>query len=579
MFGLPVVALILLALLIALVTSGPRLAATLLEPDVLWGLLALQAAILIWRLVAVGTSIWTPQLPGPRRRDALPIAAILLVGHRPAGLRRICHRGGPRIARRDLRRDDARCRSPTARRSPTRASSKRRRRAPRSARRHHRRRRSRGSTCCMVGVDAGVGRNTYLTDTMIVASLDPVTETVSMVSIPRDMVDVPLSGRAQVPRQDQLLVSYARHHPKQFPGSDGTGFDVLHGALGTLLEGRIPYYARSTSAASSSRSTRSAASTSTSPARSATPHYDEYGFRTASRSRAGKHHLNGQQALAYARVRKPAGESDFTRAARQQEVVSGIRDRIVQGRLHRRPDRAAQGDRQTVKTNVPRKILPDLADATSQIGRDRDVSRRSSAIRWSAAPTTAAARSRSPTSATSARWPGDLPADRHAARREVPGRRVRAARSPAAASAAAGPPRRPSPRRSRRRSQHPSRRPSPPRRRPTPTAEATPTPSRRPRPSGPMGGTHRARDVRVGRHRPPGAGTVADMPRPSGSRPRLRASLILVAARATGLAATVVPRHRPCRPAGSPTSLTAQRSLRRLGSHDPRYEVSAAERL
>ena len=79
MFGLPIVALILLAVVIALVTSGPRLAATLLEPDILWGLLALQAAILIWRLIAVGTSLWTPQLARPTRRDALPIAAILLV--------------------------------------------------------------------------------------------------------------------------------------------------------------------------------------------------------------------------------------------------------------------------------------------------------------------------------------------------------------------------------------------------------------------------------------------------------------------------------------------------------------------
>ena len=41
--------------------------------------------------------------------------------------------------------------------------------------------------------------------------------------------------------------------------------------------------------------------------------------------------MNGEQALAYARIRKSAGESDFTRAGRQQQVLLALRDRIVQG--------------------------------------------------------------------------------------------------------------------------------------------------------------------------------------------------------------------------------------------------------
>ena len=42
---------------------------------------------------------------------------------------------------------------------------------------------------------------------------------------------------------------------------------------------------------------------------------------------AGPHHLDGANALAYARIRKSAGESDFTRAGRQQEVLIALRDR------------------------------------------------------------------------------------------------------------------------------------------------------------------------------------------------------------------------------------------------------------
>ena len=166
---------------------------------------------------------------------------------RAAGLRRLCHRGGKGDRRRDLHRAvaDGTGRAARERRSPTRVSWRppSRARAPRPARRRPPTPTVPRVNVLLVGVDAGVGRNTYLTDTMIVASLDPVAETVSMVSVPRDMVDVPLPDGRKFTGKINGLVSYARHHPKQFPGSDGTGFDVLRGALGQLLSLDIPYHA------------------------------------------------------------------------------------------------------------------------------------------------------------------------------------------------------------------------------------------------------------------------------------------------------------------------------------------------
>jgi anionic cell wall polymer biosynthesis LytR-Cps2A-Psr (LCP) family protein len=99
--------------------------------------------------------------------------------------------------------------------------------------------------------------------------------------------------------------------------------------------------------------------------------YDEYGFSNGFSISAGRHHLNGQQALAYARVRKASGESDFTRAARQQEVISGIRDSIVHGGFLNDPLGLLQAVGTTVATNVPRGLLPDLADLASQVGREQ----------------------------------------------------------------------------------------------------------------------------------------------------------------------------------------------------------------
>jgi anionic cell wall polymer biosynthesis LytR-Cps2A-Psr (LCP) family protein len=99
------------------------------------------------------------------------------------------------------------------------------------------------------------------------------------------------------------------------------------------------------------------------------PGYDEYGFSNGFSITAGRHHLNGQQALAFARVRKAAGESDFTRAARQQEVLSGIRDAVKSGGFLRDPIGFMQAIGKTVVTNVPRDLVPGLADVAARVGR------------------------------------------------------------------------------------------------------------------------------------------------------------------------------------------------------------------
>ncbi|HSO30814.1 MAG TPA: LCP family protein, partial [Candidatus Sulfomarinibacteraceae bacterium] len=101
------------------------------------------------------------------------------------------------------------------------------------------------------------------------------------------------------------------------------------------------------------------------------PAYDEYGFTSGFSITAGRHHLDGEQALAYARVRKASGESDFTRAARQQEVISGIRDAIVGGGFLNDPIGLIEALGRTVETNLPRGLLPDLAELAGEVGREQ----------------------------------------------------------------------------------------------------------------------------------------------------------------------------------------------------------------
>jgi len=361
---------------IGLTTSGPRLAASLLSSEVIWGLIAAQGVFLLWRLAAVGSSLFDPALPRPRRRDALPIAVLLLVMVAPQA-----YAGYATESAREASDDIFKEPPPVAvlpsaepepdpsflsTPPPTPSASPSSSLAPSPSPSAAMPPRING---LIVGVDAGVGRRTYLTDTMIVVSLDPTTKTVSMVSIPRDMVDVPLTDGRKYRDKINSLVSYARHHPKQFPGSDGTGFDVLMGAVGTLLDVPIQYYA-TVNLGGFVRVIDTLGGVNVDVAHGfCDPGYDEYGFTRGFSISAGRHHLNGNQALAFARVRKASGESDFTRAARQQEVISGMREAIVHGGFLNDPVGLLRAIGKTVETNVPRKALPDLADMASQVGR------------------------------------------------------------------------------------------------------------------------------------------------------------------------------------------------------------------
>ena len=70
----------------------PRLAASLLSSEVIWGLLAVQALFLASRLIAVGSSLFDRPCRGPAGATCCR-SAVLLASYRPAGVRRLRDRG------------------------------------------------------------------------------------------------------------------------------------------------------------------------------------------------------------------------------------------------------------------------------------------------------------------------------------------------------------------------------------------------------------------------------------------------------------------------------------------------------
>ena len=97
------------------------------------------------------------------------------------------------------------------------------------------------------------------------------------------------------------------------------------------------------------------------------PEYDNVGFSID----VGRHHLDGKTALAYVRSRKGLGDSDFTRAIRQQQVLVALRDAVTQDGsvLWELPGLMdAVGD--AVRTDLPPARLPQLAAIMDEIDDD-----------------------------------------------------------------------------------------------------------------------------------------------------------------------------------------------------------------
>jgi LCP family protein required for cell wall assembly len=182
-------------------------------------------------------------------------------------------------------------------------------------------------TVLLIGVDSGPGRSEALTDTMIVASLDPIAGDVSMISVPRDMVDVPLpDGRTFQPKINSL-VSYVHLYPKKFKGAT-SGEAVLAAALGKLLGVHIDGWAEVNLQGFVKVINSIGGVDVTVHEGLCDATYSGFdGFAI----NPGNYHLDGWNALAYARIRESVGQSDFTRAARQGEVIVAARDRVMKG--------------------------------------------------------------------------------------------------------------------------------------------------------------------------------------------------------------------------------------------------------
>jgi LCP family protein required for cell wall assembly len=223
----------------------------------------------------------------------------------------------------------------------------------------------------LVGADQRPEQGFFNTDTLIVASIDPATKEVAMFSLPRDTVDVPLppDSPARTVYGDVYggkingLCMAAKQRPDIFPGGC---FGTIKEVLGSLYGLDIKYYVEVNF--DGFRQVVDALGGVTINVQ--VPVVDDaYPTDKGSLTRvyipAGIQHMDGTQALVYARSRH--GSSDFDRGQRQQRVILSLRQQTDVGAMIPRIPDLVSSLKKAVHTDIPVDLLPQLAQLAGSV--------------------------------------------------------------------------------------------------------------------------------------------------------------------------------------------------------------------
>jgi LCP family protein required for cell wall assembly len=220
----------------------------------------------------------------------------------------------------------------------------------------------------LIGGDAGVGRYSLRTDTMVILSVDIATGRAALFGVPRNLVNVPLpDGPAQhftcgcYPDLLNSLYRYAQAHPEIFPGADDErGYRAVQEAIATMtglqIDGEVVVtlsgFVRLVDALGGLDMT-------TNDSVYDTQYPDPLTGRDVTISISkGFHHFDGWHALAYARSRHQ--DNDYNRMNRQQEVLRALRAELDPCTLIPRIPELLDIAKSSLWTNIPIDHLPDL---------------------------------------------------------------------------------------------------------------------------------------------------------------------------------------------------------------------------
>ena len=233
----------------------------------------------------------------------------------------------------------------------------------------------------LIGYDSGPGRVDNLTDTILVVSIDPLSNTAFMVSIPRDTGYAPLPDRrlyadGVFPGRINELASDANADPGLWCPDLGDGEDcglrVLRQSVGLYLGLEINNVGWVDLEGFAAFVDAMGGVDLCLPGTLADPEYGgptwdpQFGIVLD----AGCHHYDGAHALAFARIRKgtmtlPDGsveiQNDYLRAERQQEFLLAVQKRLASANLLITLPGLLSAVSETVTTDFPRSQAGNLA--------------------------------------------------------------------------------------------------------------------------------------------------------------------------------------------------------------------------
>jgi LCP family protein required for cell wall assembly len=224
----------------------------------------------------------------------------------------------------------------------------------------------------LIGADEqGGGHNT---DTLITVSIDPVTKQVAMFSLPRDTVDVPIPpgparnvwGRSYGGKINSFFAQN-RRRADLWPGNDRTrGYNALKAIIGELYDLDIRYFVEVNF--NGFKKVVDAVGGVTINVQ--VPVVDDQFPGSTGRVQrlyipSGIQHMNGEQALRYARSRHTS--TDFDRGARQQRVLLSLQQQADPQALLPRLPELVEALKSAVRTDIPLDQLDELLGLASEV--------------------------------------------------------------------------------------------------------------------------------------------------------------------------------------------------------------------
>jgi LCP family protein required for cell wall assembly len=196
------------------------------------------------------------------------------------------------------------------------------------------------------------------TDTMILASLDPQSQSLGLLSLPRDLW-LPIPGLGF---SSKINTAYQLGETEGYPGG---GPQLAKDTVSSFIGQPVQYFVRVNFQGFVELVDLIGGVDVVVPATIHDDQYptEDYGYQTFHLD-AGVQHLDGETALKYVRTRNI--DDDYSRARRQQQVIRAVADKVLRAdmlpTLLPKLPRLLYTMRSSIETDIPMAVMLDLAN-------------------------------------------------------------------------------------------------------------------------------------------------------------------------------------------------------------------------